>query len=135
MFLNHFTLWLTFPCIISIGVFIINFFHHLSKKGQDDSLSIMEITKVIYAVIIIIWASLFLKTWRQKEKLYAYFWGTETYALEEPLDDHFEPQYESLFLFNFKRLYQSRVKKLLKIFVSYCVVAIFVNINHYHRVL
>ena len=109
-------------------MFIIKLFAgDLTTQFKDISLTLMDLTKIIYSIIIIVWAHLFLKTWRQKEKLYAYFWGTETFALEEPYDDQFIYDYQTNFLFNFKILTQSRLKKYFKIFISYCIVAMFVR--------
>ena len=129
LFIHHYTLWLTFPCFIGIIVFICYFFSKkLSTADINIRLSPIDIIYTIYAILIIIWANLFLKTWKQKEKFYSYLWGTENFELEEPFDDNFEADSKHKFLFNFKIPSQSHVRKIVKFGISYFVVAIFVKI-------
>ena len=88
----------------------------------------MDLIYITYAILIIIWANLLLKTWKQKEKFYSYLWGTENFEIEEPIDDSFEFDNIITFLINFKIRKQSQIKKIFKFIISYIIVTLFVII-------
>ena len=129
LFIYHYTLWLMFPTIIGFAVFICYFNRvQLQEYKTNINLSALDIIYFIYSVLIILWANLLLKVWKQKEKIYSFFWGTENYEVTEPFDDNFESDYVQSFLFHFKIPSQSKIKKIMKFVISYCIVALFVKI-------
>jgi hypothetical protein len=100
----------------------------LSSVNPTLHLSTMNITYTAFSCLIILWVTLFLKVWKQKEKLYSYFWGTENFEQEEAFDDKFQSDFNSIFLFNFHMKFQHNYKKVFKYLVSYSIVLLFVNL-------
>lgn len=130
LFINHYVLWLTFPTFVGIIVFITKLYKSdLSTVNQTFHLSTFNIIFTVFSCILILWVTLFLKVWKQKERLYSYFWGTENFQLEEAFDDKFESDYTNEFLFNFRMKFQKRSKKFMKKIISYIIVLVFVNIS------
>jgi hypothetical protein len=72
-------------------------------------------------MIISIWNILFTSCWKQYEKLYSFFWGTENVQNLEPNQDSFQPDLQSNFIFGEKMKYAIRYKRNFKRFVSYLV--------------
>ena len=64
---------------------------------------------------------MFLKVWKQKEKLYNYIWGTENYTRNEPDIESFQPVYQTTFVFGEKLSIVKPLNRNLKKFVGYLV--------------
>ena len=45
------------------------------------------------------WATVFLKAWKQKEKMFRFIWGMENYEKNEPTDAAFKPNKTMKFCF------------------------------------
>jgi anoctamin-10 len=128
LFLNHYISWLTFPTFLGLVVFIMYLYKSdLSSVNPTFNLSTMNITFTAFACLLILWVTLFLKVWKQQEKLFSYFWGTENFEQEEAFDDKFQSDFNSIFLFNFHMKFQHNYKKFFKYFISYSIVILFVN--------
>ena len=61
---------------------------------------------------------MFTKYWSDNEKLYSYIWGMETIHSRENYRDEFIADGEEQFMFDQKRPYQSKFKKVFKIIVA-----------------
>lgn len=71
---------------------------------------------------------LFVKYWKDKEKLYCYFWGVDTTYSREEYRDEFVADGEEEFMFDHKRPYQSNLKKIIKLIIVYMITFMIVNI-------
>jgi hypothetical protein len=108
LWLDYFCKSLIFPSIISLLLFIPGIF------GNDISL-------LIYAFIITIWSSLFLKIWEQKEKIYNYIWGTDNSVRHDPINENFIADSKEELIFGYYNIRQKamkhKIKKVVSVFV------------------
>ena len=74
---------------------------------------------LLFCSLVAIWGMLFLDVWKQKEKVYSYFWGTENFKHLEPDSELFVPDGTKELIFNVKFPYVSKFKKRWKMFISY----------------
>ena len=129
IWLEHYIQWLLFPGIVGI---IVAFFIYLGKPFNNNSIKESSITPLdiflmVFSVVIIIWATLFLKTWEQKEKKYAFIFGTENFKSSEPDSELFAPDYEIEFVFGEKiNLSTTWIHNLKRAF-SYLVLVIMIS--------
>ena len=94
--------WFLFPGGVGIILMIIDtcFPLMIKPKGIGKTpITYIDITKMIFCVVMTFWIIMFLKVWKQKEKLYNYLWGTENYTRNEPDIEAFKPDlYTKFFL-------------------------------------
>ena len=96
------------PIIIEMITEIIKLFYKQTLKKQEQEVSegikynYYDILRFIICFFIIIWADIFSKIWKQKEKIFSYFWGMENLRDKEPLNENFKPDKEINFLFDQK---------------------------------
>jgi hypothetical protein len=131
----HYNKWLLFPAILGIVTFIIC---SSAKNAMDAAefntfkgfkLNYYDITLFVFCFLITIWATLFLKIWKQKEKLFSYFWGMENYQLNEPNQENFVPDERLEFIFDQNLQIPSKIKKWFKSAVSYFVLALMAGLT------
>ncbi len=124
LYLNDYIKWLVIPSILGILVeFLIKFLPDFiePKPLGKTPITYIDIIGLIFCIIINIWIGLFLQSWKQREKLYAYFWGTEYYTRSEPDREDFKPDLQKEFVFGEKLKFIKPSKRRLKQFISYCV--------------
>ena len=122
LYLNDYIKWLVIPSILGILVeFLIKFLPDFiePKPLGKTPITYIDIIGLIFCIIINIWIILFLQSWKQKEKLYAYFWGTEYYTRQEPDREDFKPDLQKEFVFGEKLKFIKPSKRRLKQFISY----------------
>ena len=125
--LEYYLQWLFVPSIIGLIVAIIIWIDPFPDTFiRDTTFTPKDIYLLGYCVVILIWASLFLALWKQKEKWYSYIWGTESYVRNEPDSELFEPSDEKPFIFGVKLPFYKALYRNLKKFVSYLVLVIMV---------
>ncbi len=123
IWLEHYIQWLIAPGLIGIIVTFFIYFERPFKNNPIGSTPItsLDIFLLIFTVFVIIWATLFLKTWKQKEKKYSFIFGTENYISNEPDSELFNPDYEIEFVLGKKislnYTYIYNIKKLFSYFV------------------
>ena len=81
-----------------------------------------------FSGIIILLADLFQKTWKQKEKIFCYFWGMENFLNSEPNND-FTPDNNINFLFNTKIKVMKTSKFIIRNTISYIILGIIIIIR------
>ena len=97
-----------FPIIIGIITKFIKIYFKQPLKDQEKEISegikynYYDVLRFIICFFIIIWADIFSKIWKQKEKIFSYFWGMENLRDKEPLNENFKPDKEINFLFDQK---------------------------------
>jgi hypothetical protein len=133
IFLRKFSLWLLFPSILGVITFISQVTaNKLLKKGDiktfaDLKINYSDFVLFFFCFCITIWATLFLKVWKQKENLYSYIWGMESIQTNEPNQEEFKKETNLEFIFGEQIPVYPRWKRTFKSFVSYTVVSIMVN--------
>lgn len=128
--------WLIFPAILGIITGIISYTADdaLKQAGhvttfKNLKFNYFDVTLFCFCLIITIWATIFLNAWKQKEKLYKYFWGMENQDYNEPNQEIFSPDEKIPFLFGQKLPISYSYKRYLKSFVSYMLIILLVCIN------
>ena len=124
LYINDYIKWLVIPSIIGIIVeFLIRFLPSFVEPRPlgKTPITYIDIIGLIFCIIINIWIGLFLQSWKQREKLYAYFWGTEYYTRSEPDREDFKPDLQKEFVFGEKLKFIKPSKRRLKQFISYIV--------------
>ena len=107
--------WLIFPAILGIIVNYSNKFL-VNEDGTHNSTILL-----ILSAILAIWGTAFLKYWDQKESIYNYIWGTESFQRSEPDSESFVPDGSVTLVFNRKFPYVSPTKVFFKKMISYLV--------------
>ena len=123
LWLTEYIKWLIIPSIFGIVTFISSF-------GTRNYLGLgHEIFMLLFCSLVAIWGMLFLDVWKQKEKVYSYFWGTENFKHLEPDSELFVPDGTKELIFNVKFPYVSKFKKRWKMFISYLTLFIMLIIT------
>lgn len=107
--------WLIFPAIFGI---IVNYSNKLlvNPDGTHNSTILL-----LLSAFLALWGTAFLKYWDQKEQLFNYIWGTESFQRFEPDSESFVPDGYVTLVFNKKFPYVSTPKAVFKRYVSYIV--------------
>ena len=129
IWLEHYIQWLLFPGIVGI---IVSFFIYLEKPFnnkpiKESSITPLDIFLMCFSVVIIVWATLFLKTWSKKEKKYSFIFGTEDFKTSEPDSELFNPDYKIEFVFGEKIYLGKTWIHHLKRAFSYLVLLIMIS--------
>ena len=107
--------WLIFPALLGIIVNYSNKFL-VNPDGSHNSTILL-----LLSAFLAIWGTAFLKYWDQKEKMFNYFWGTESFQKFEPDSESFVPDGYVTLVFNKQLPYISPAKAAFKRYVSYIV--------------
>ena len=124
LWLHHFMKWFLFPGGVGIILMIIDTCFPLMIKPKrigKTPITYIDITKMIFCVVMTFWIIMFLKVWKQKEKLYNYLWGTENYTRNEPDIEAFKPDLYTKFVFGEKLSFVKPLNRNLKRIVGYLV--------------
>ena len=124
LWLHHFMRWFLFPAAVGIILMILDTCLPLAYKPKrigKTPITYIDILMMIFCVMMTIWIIMFLKVWKQKEKLYNYIWGTENYTRNEPDIESFQPDYQTTFVFGEKLSIVKPLNRNLKKFVGYLV--------------
>ncbi len=125
--------WLIYPCIFGVIYFILLLIieKYVDNNYFEDYLNInlSEILRIIFTIITAIWGILFCKSWKQNEKLFSYFWGTDDISKNEPDKENFKPDLQTKFVFGEKIKFSSMRVRNIKRIISYLVLFIFIIIT------
>ena len=127
LYLNDYIKWLIPLSILGILIeFLIKFLPDAIEPYpiKKTPITYIDIIILIFCIIVNIWIGIFIKSWKQKEKLYAYFWGTEFYKRSEPDREDFKPDFQKEFVFGEKIKFIKPYKRRLKQLISYLVLFI-----------
>ena len=134
LWVTVFCKWIIFPSIIGSLLFVTKTLEpeilqtHFNIIG-NFKLNSYEIILSMYSVIITIWASSYLKAWKQKEKMFTYIWGMEHYKNKAPTNVNFKPNKKVNFVFNEKIYTSSSFSFYYKQLISFVVIAIMIFIR------
>lgn len=135
LWLLNLNIWLIFPGILGIVLTIISMSTGKALENNDVEsfghirINYYDISLFVFSFVITVWATLFLKIWKQKEKLFTYFWGMESYQQNEPDQESFEPDKHVHFIFDQKVPLQSKAKQRFKKFLAYLVVGFMIALT------
>ena len=104
LWVSSFCKWMIIPSIIGVILFIIIIQEPMSLDGTVETikkltLDYYDISLIISCVLNTMWATVFLKAWKQKEKMFRFIWGMENYEKNEPTDAAFKPNKTMKFCF------------------------------------
>ena len=76
---------------------------------------------LLLSAFLALWGTAFLSYWDQKERIFNYLWGTESFQRSEPDSENFVPDGYVTLVFNRQFPYISATKTICKQLVSYIV--------------
>ena len=107
--------WLIIPAILGI---IVNYSNKImiNPDGSHNHTILL-----LLSAFLALWGTAFLNYWDQKEKIFNYIWGTESFQRSEPDSEAFVPDGFVTLVFNRQFPYVSATKTICKQLVSYIV--------------
>ena len=107
--------WLIIPAILGI---IVNYSNKImiNPDGSHNHTILL-----LLSAFLALWGTAFLNYWDQKEKIFNYIWGTESFQRSEPDSEAFIPDGFVTLVFNRQFPYVSATKTICKQLVSYIV--------------
>ena len=107
--------WLIIPAILGI---IVNYSNKImiNPDGSHNHTILLSLS-----AFLALWGTAFLNYWDQKEKIFNYIWGTESFQRSEPDSEAFVPDGFVTLVFNRQFPYVSATKTICKQLVSYIV--------------
>ncbi|KAI9597435.1 calcium-activated chloride channel-domain-containing protein [Syncephalis fuscata] len=98
VWVGFYTVWLTVPTIIGIVFFIYGIISFVTNKEYEGGIQVNKLrglvdnpTTLPWALIISLWAVLFLEFWKRKHSCIAYEWHISDYEREERTRPNFRP--------------------------------------------
>ena len=139
LWICFFSYWNIFPSITGIIIAIIIKRPPKQLNEEIDAfknfrLDYYDITLISFCLINAIWATSFLKAWKQQESIYRYFWGMEKYYQNQNPSEFFIPDETHKYILgeNIKiKNYKSFYKKILSFFIILLLISIRVAIVIY----
>ena len=118
LWLTSLTKWLIIPAILGI---IVNYSNKImiNPDGSHNHTILL-----LLSAFLALWGTAFLNYWDQKEKIFNYIWGTETFQKSEPDSEAFVPDGYVTLVFNRQFPYISASKTICKQLISYIVLFI-----------
>ena len=115
LWLTSLVKWLIIPAILGI---IVNYSNKImiNPDGSHNHTILL-----LLSAFLALWGTAFLNYWDQKEKIFNYIWGTESFQRSEPDSEAFVPDGYVTLVFNRQFPYVSATKTICKQLVSYIV--------------
>ena len=115
LWLTSLVKWLIIPAILGI---IVNYSNKImiNPDGSHNHTILL-----LLSAFLALWGTAFLNYWDQKEKIFNYIWGTESFQRSEPDSEAFVPDGFVTLVFNRQFPYVSATKTICKQLVSYIV--------------
>lgn len=96
-FLLHYQAWLIPPTVFGVITILSNSFHYIYHK-EDLTDMVDNYGNAFYGLMISIWASLMIESWKNTEKIIAFEWAIEKQALKK--DDERVHDFKYNWVFN-----------------------------------
>ena len=129
LWVEEFCNWMIFPSLIGIIIKIIIFPSENIETIKKVKFNYYDFSLILFCIGISLWATLFMKSWKKKEKLYKYFWGMENYEKNENISENFKPNMNFPFIFGEKIKTVTFLHKLIIKIISYGILTIMVYIR------
>ena len=115
LWLTSLVKWLIIPAILGI---IVNYSNKImiNPDGTHNHTILL-----LLSAFLALWGTAFLNYWDQKEKIFNYIWGTESFQRSEPDSEAFVPDGYVTLVFNRQFPYVSATKTICKQLISYIV--------------
>lgn len=136
-----FTYWMIIPTLIGIIMkFTIDrMSSHLSSKTVNllgaFEFKLYNVCLLGFCLLIDIWATFFLKKWKQQENMYRYFWGMEKFSVQETTSEFFTPEALKPFILGEQIRVVSLKTRIIKTIASYSLILLTILIRfifHYY---
>lgn len=123
--IGFYQLFMLVAAVMGLIIFVLwMVFYGETTPGSD--FSIIQILWITFAVVMSIWGTLFDQTWRRKESILAWTWGTRDYEANEAQRGDFKGVYKrDEVTGSMKKFRRSNILYKLRKTVSYSVVAVF----------
>ena len=132
LWMIHLIHWLLYPAALGTILFALIHSNYIKKiiiyDDNEIKMDLKDIIFLSFSGLIIVLANLFHKTWKQKEKIFCYFWGMENFLNDEPNND-FKPDQNIDFLFRTKIKVMKRNKFIFRNVTSYIILGIVIIIR------
>ena len=132
LWLMHLIHWFLYPIILGIILFALIHSNYIKKiiiyDDNEIKIDLKDIILLSFGGLVIILANLFQKTWKQKEKIFCYFWGMENFSNNEPNND-FIPDLNIDFLFKTKIKTMKTSKFIFRNIISYAILGLVIIIR------
>ena len=132
LWMIHLIHWILYPTIIGILLYALIGSNYIKKiiiyNDNEIKIDLKDIILLSFSGVIILLANLFHKTWKQKEKMFCYFWGMENFLNNEPNND-FKPDQNIDFLFKTKIKVMKTSKFIFRNFISYLILGLIIVIR------
>ena len=132
LWMTHLIHWFLYPIIFGIILYALVHSNYIKKiivyNDNDIKIDLKDIILLSFSGFIIILADIFQKTWKQKEKIFCYFWGMENFLNNEPNND-FKPDHNIDFLFKTKIKVMRNSKFIFRNFISYVILGVVIIIR------
>ena len=132
LWVSSFSYWMILPTII--GIALKASIYNINNEIMERTIPILEVFKfelydlclILFSIIINIWATLFLKNWKNIESMFRYYWGMEKYAAIQSQSEFYVPDQVKPFILGEMVSMNSRIQKIKKNIGSFviCVVLI-----------
>ena len=123
--------WLIYPSIFGViyFLFLLIIKNKVENKFIKNYLNVYDFLKIIFTIFTAIWGILLSKSWKQNERLFSYFWGTDEISKNEPDKENFKPDLQTKFVFGEKIKFSSMRIRNIKRIVSYLFLFLFILIT------
>ena len=129
LFVEEFLIWMIFPSFFGILIKILIFPSENIETIKKVKFNYYDFTLILFCIGISLWATLFMKSWKKKEKIYKYFWGMENYEKNENILENFKPNLNFPFIFGEKIKTVTFLQKFIIKTISYGILTIMVYIR------
>ena len=122
LWLTSLVKWLIIPAILGI---IVNYSNKImiNPDGSHNHTILL-----LLSGFLALWGTAFLNYWDQKERIFNYLWGTESFQRSEPDSENFVPDGYVTLVFNRQFPYISATKTICKQLVSYIVLMFMLSV-------
>ena len=129
LFVEEFLIWMIFPSLIGIIIKFLIFPSENIETIKKVKFNYYDFTLILFCIGISLWATLFMKSWKKKEKIYKYFWGMENYEKNENILENFKPNLNFPFIFGEKIKTVTFLQKFIIKTISYGILTMMVYIR------
>ena len=132
LWVSSFSKWMIIPTIIGFLIHIS--VSQISKETLEKEfwllgyfkIEIYDLGLIIFSLIINIWATMFLKNWKNIENMYRYYWGMEKYSVTQGQSEFYIPDQVTPFILGEVVNNSSTFKTIIKNITSFCVCSLLI---------
>ena len=139
LWIYYFSLWTILPSLVGVILYIIPLLKNKQLQPQSTMdeivkfLDYYDLPSIIFGLLILVSAWIFLKAWDQKEKIFQYLWGVEINELTHSTSEYFIPDNVEKFILGETLLvssYYTQLKKIISTLIVITLVLIRIYIDY-----